>query len=91
MTSPSIPDEPGFWLKMIFDELKSINGKLDGHSERLTALEARQEAQTRDIQEHKAAVAEKTKSLSASRLAVWIAIGSVLSGGLFTIVPLLIH
>lgn len=89
MTTPN--EEPGFYLRMIYDELRGINGKLDGHSERLAGLEAWKLATDREIGDIKSSANDKTKSLSTARIAVWTVVGSVVGGGAFQLVSTFIH
>jgi len=87
MTTPNLPDEPGFWLKMIFEELRGINGKLDGHSDRLTSLEMRQDALAKDLHEHEMAVDELKKTRTSWRqVALTVAVALVVG-----FIPVLFH
>lgn len=54
MTSPQFPDEPNYWLRRLFDAVDSIDKKLDGHAEKLVALEGGQAQLRKEVDEIKA-------------------------------------
>jgi len=80
MTSPSNPEEPGFYLRMIFEKLDKIEQKVDGQSEKLAMHEVRLSNLEDDIM-----------SKSNSRQALIAGIVSAVIAGIFTLMPLLIH
>lgn len=41
MTNPQFPDEPGYWLRRLFETVDGIDKKLDIHAEKLATQEVR--------------------------------------------------
>lgn len=41
MSNPQFPDEPGYWLRRLFETVDGIDKKLDVHAEKLATQEVR--------------------------------------------------
>jgi hypothetical protein len=80
MTNPSTPEEPGFYLRMIFNKLEEIDRKVDGQSEKLATHEVRL-----------VSLEDNLKSKSTGRQAMIAGLVSALIAGVFTVMPLFIR
>ncbi|HVV11571.1 hypothetical protein [Amycolatopsis sp.] len=54
MTTPQFPDEPNYWLRRLFEAVDGIDKKIDGHAEKLVALEGGHAQLRKEVDEIKA-------------------------------------
>ncbi|WP_037355393.1 hypothetical protein [Amycolatopsis orientalis] len=54
MTLPQFPDEPGYWLRRLFEAVDGVSKKLDGHAEELVSHRAELAQHRKEIDELKA-------------------------------------